>query len=367
MPKRLIICLALAFGLLPAAAASARVKRWGSYFGAAAYQQSIPSQVFGQQEAIAVEPSNSSTYFLDADGTVWAEGAGAAGQLGDGATENSPLGPVEVAIPEGVDIVALGQARNEGVAITATGEVWGWGENGERSLCLKGGVHPTPEPIPGLSDVVEAAGHAYGIEFRLKNGTVAYCGAGAASGRGSNAGKVSTPTAIPGLTNITKISFDSALTGTGEAYRWGNNENGQVCVGAEVPAVYTPTLVMTGVEQISTDSDVNGNGLTLALIKGELWGCGDDETGEVGDDSTVDKYLPVDTHLKFVQVAAGAEFALGLDSAGNVWGWGTEAHGSLGTGTDYNIMMKPFKIDTGARYVAATAENSVDLDGPAPG
>jgi len=85
---------------------------------------SRPVEVGGLQRVVALAAGAYSGYALEADGTVWAWGYGAYGQLGDGRPGNSGT-PVQVAKVS--HVVAISAGGNAAYALEADGTVWAWG------------------------------------------------------------------------------------------------------------------------------------------------------------------------------------------------------------------------------------------------
>ncbi len=358
-----VVAMVAAVCAAPAGASSAYT--WGSYYGGAPDEQISKTLAPGLTNPIQVEPSNSSTYFLDEDGSVWAEGNNEDGQLGNGTTESSPFTPVRVGIPAGVFIVALAQAKNSGFAITSTGHVWAWGLNEHGVLCLGNkSITLTPKEVPGLTGVVEGAGGGAHSIFRLSNGTVDTCGTNQNGqlGVGKGIKEQLTPVQVPGLSEIVEIGAGSggALQANGELHLWGGDTHGEECNGVQEKAVYTPEVVATNVESFSKDGDSTANGDTLLLKAGEMYGCGADKKGGVGDGGGTSKDLPTPTGQHYVEVTAGAEYGHGVDAEGNVFAWGAGAHGVLGTGNN-KTQLKPVLMDSGVSSIASTAERSGDI------
>jgi alpha-tubulin suppressor-like RCC1 family protein len=73
------------------------------------------------------------TLALTSTGAVFAWGEGTAGQLGDGSYISSDL-PVQVLLPAGVVVTAVAAGLTHSVALTSTGEVLGWGFDGDGQL-----------------------------------------------------------------------------------------------------------------------------------------------------------------------------------------------------------------------------------------
>jgi len=97
----------------------------------------IPSYVITQDgekltDIVKIARSHYTGLALKSDGTVWAWGYNAYGQLGQAGTTNSAFA-VQVKDTTGkgylTDIIDISLANNTSYAITAGGEVWAWGYN----------------------------------------------------------------------------------------------------------------------------------------------------------------------------------------------------------------------------------------------
>jgi alpha-tubulin suppressor-like RCC1 family protein len=82
---------------------------------------------------------------------------------------------------------------------------------------------------------------------------------------------------------------------------------------------------------------------------------GSNITGQIGDNTTSDRYQPVYTNLlsNVVDVAGGGQYSFALTADGRLWGWGGNASGQLGTGDVLN-RNEPTEI-TAISNVAALA------------
>ncbi|MGA2321029.1 MAG: hypothetical protein ABSG95_09870 [Solirubrobacteraceae bacterium] len=226
---------------------------------------------------VAIAASDSASYVL-ISGSVYAWGGGGGGQLGDSRSESSPT-PVKVMFPAGVSIVAIGEAKNDGYAIDSTGQGWAWGANSKGALCLGGseGKVTMPEKVPGMTDAVAVQGGGKHVLWLLANGTVETCGTNAHGelGLGSGVSADRVPGAVPGLAHVVEISAgnvsSAARESSGAVYVWGGNEQGQVGIGSETPAVYEPAHVALpgAASEISCGGDLARNGSVLALGSGE--------------------------------------------------------------------------------------------------
>ena len=241
------------------------------------------------------------TYSLatKSDGSLWAWGYNAYGQLGLGDTTNRSS-PTRL----GTDThwVAVACGFDHSLALKSDGSLWAWGDNTYGQLGL-GSSDPTA---------------------RL------------------------TPTQVSTDTNWTAVTcggtYTVATKSDGSLWAWGYNGDGQlgqgdtltrtapvaVQAGAPVTAVTWSAhgpRVSAGVD----DSAVtNAAGITLA------WGFNED--GELGLGDTTDRLspTPVGTDNNWTAVACGYWHTLALKSNGSLWTWGFNAEDQLGLGDTTN-------------------------------
>jgi alpha-tubulin suppressor-like RCC1 family protein len=108
-----------------------------------------------------------------------------------------------------------------------------------------------------------------------------------------------------------------------------------------------------------------GNYYSLAVrMDGQVWGWGNNYSGQLGDGTTLERYTPVRTLdlTDIVAVAAGGQHALALKSDGTVWSWGANSYGQLGDGTTNN-RLSPALVQglSGVKAIAAGNGHSLAL------
>ncbi|WNG57907.1 hypothetical protein F0U59_26500 [Archangium gephyra] len=223
---------------------------------------------------------------LRADGTVWAWGANWSGQLGLGETSDwYVLRPVQV--PGLVDVVAISAGGAHALALREDGTVWAWGDNAYGQL---GGATASdwsfaPVQVPGLSDVksIEAGLH-FNMVMRV-NGTLWAWGDnwGGQLGDGTTTNR-STPMQVPGLPKLKALAGGSghvlALAKNGTLWAWGDNSSGQLGDGTRIDRL-TPAPVPQLGKVVAIAA---GHHHSLAVRKdGSAWGWGYNLFGSVGD------------------------------------------------------------------------------------
>jgi alpha-tubulin suppressor-like RCC1 family protein/serine/threonine protein kinase len=125
-----------------------------------------PGQVPGLVNVIGIAGGDHYSLALRSDGTVWAWGRNREGELGNGTNTESNL-PVWVSGLGGVIAIAAGPARgaNHSLALKSDGTVWAWGYNASGQLGNGGNVDSNVAiPVPGVRGAIAiAAGGAHSV------------------------------------------------------------------------------------------------------------------------------------------------------------------------------------------------------------
>ena len=273
--------------------------------------------------AVQVSAGPAFSLAVDKNGNIWACGQNPYGQLGKGSTYNSWY-PTRVLFPSNTtSAVQVSAGDRHSLAVDTNGNAWAWGQNSDGQLGngTTTDWHENPNPIL--------------VKFPKNTGTV----------------KVSQVSA--GLT--TSLAIDS----NGNAWAWGSNEYGQLGNGtkggySDLPVqIQDPNDVskVLNVVQIS-----GGTNYSLAIDNdGNAWAWGNNEDGQLGDNTTNDRLSPVKVldstqsetsagpWLNAAQVSAGEGHALAIDADGNAKAWG-EGYGVLGNPDAGNQSLAPVPV-----------------------
>jgi alpha-tubulin suppressor-like RCC1 family protein len=239
--------------------------RTGLAFGNTCASFLAPCQVGTANNWTSVAVGTDHTLGVRSDGTLWAWGDNAKGQLGISGTFGT-LVPVQVGTDSNWSAVTA--SDNFSLAIKTDGSLWSWGDNSKGQL-----------------------------------------------GSGVFGGTVTAPQRV-GSTTWAMVSANSnhvvGVRTDGTLWVWGDDTNSVLGFAAGGNAVAGPT-------QIGTDGDWStvaaGPTHTVALKSdGSLWAWGDNTTGALGDGTTTNSLVPerIGSSSTWSQIAAGAGFSVAL-------------------------------------------------------
>lgn len=224
----------------------------------------VPEQVFGNVAQVAAGSSH--TLILRLDGTLWATGSNAYGQLGDGTTidRNEP-----VQIASGVSKVAVGQDHSLFVKVDGTLWVMGWNVVGQLG---DGTTTNRSTPVQVASEVTTvAAGGGHSL-FVKADGTL---------------------------------------------WVMGYNNRGQLGDGTHTNRS-TPVQIAAGVIDLAA-----GNYHSLFVkADGTLWATGNNDVGQLGIGTTTDRSTPVQVASGVAIVEAGQSHSLFMKTDNTLWAMG---------------------------------------------
>lgn len=190
----------------------------------------------------AIAAGNSYSLAVTKDKAVYAWGYNRFGELGDGTSGigNNSGTPQRVKLPGGVDVTAVGAGDNHGLALTADGHVYAWGNNvfGQLGTGTTGGWGHPPERVrlpDGVTATAVAGGGRHSLA-RAADGRVYAWGDNVLGqlGNGTIGGDDATPRPVnlPQGVTATAVTaghwFSMAETPAGRVYAWGFNSVGQL-------------------------------------------------------------------------------------------------------------------------------------------
>ena len=234
-----------------------------------------PVSVSGITNAIAIAAGEVDSCAVLSNHTVKCWGDGREGALGNESTVSSAT-PVEV---KGItNAVAVTVADDDACAVLETGEVKCWGSNNDDNLG-DGKTHKEQEysdvPVT-VSGITTASGVAASFEHVcavLTSGKVECWGDNEFGdlGDGHSFEETATPVAVTGISTATQITagvfFSCAVIAEGDVDCWGDNETGELGNGSTVDESSTPVPVsgLTGISGIAAGEEMVAYGSSLPV------------------------------------------------------------------------------------------------------
>jgi len=248
-----------------------------------------------------------STAGIKTDGTLWLWGRNDYGQLGDN-TSVAKSSPVQtISNGNNWNLVSFGQYHT--AAIKTDGSLWLWGNNKYGQL----GNNSGGTGVNSSSPVQTVAGGNNWIKVD--------CGWG----------------------------FTMAIKTDGTLWGWGKNTSGQLGNNASANKSSPVQTVAAGTNW----KLISCGRYQSSAIKtdGTLWSWGQNNTGQLGDNTTTNRSSPVQeitasTNWKLVSCSSYA-FTAALKTDGTLWLWGSNAYGQIGNNTSGQQYSSPVQEVTG--------------------
>lgn len=314
--------------------------------------------VAGQSpKRLPIVAGNSSVKILvEVDGTVkmWGDSDGTPG-FGDG-LKNVPR---KIDSPQQVpglhDIANAAIGGGHALLLTRDGTVLAWGKNG--SCALGNGTDKdasAPMPVPGLRNVTQVAAGTNVSAAVLADGTVWMWGDGrnGALGNGSIGFRTPCarmPTRVEGVDHVARVALDGesvlALREDGTVLGWGKNGNGGLCDGTTEPELHP--IQVKGIAG-AVDIAISGNSV-FVLVDGTVRMCGRETDGELGDGRQRADGLAVEHLTPFKVPGLTTVKSVNTNRGttivrladGTLRAWGNGYYGALGDGRGDSSSVRP--------------------------
>nr|WP_275984164.1 immunoglobulin-like domain-containing protein [Paenibacillus hamazuiensis] len=281
---------------------------------------------------------------LRADGTVWAWGTNAGGQLGDNNATAGAVYPKQVNYQDGsalTDFVAVAAGRTHSLALRSDGTVWYWGEirNADGTLSFQ----LVPSQVDGLGHVKDISAGFYSSYALKDDGTVWAWGMNSLGQLGNGTTIDSNaPVQVLGvggtgyLSGVKKVvvgdMFAAALKNDGTVVAWGANGSGQLGIPSTGVDHYESAPVVSTVVNNEIPGPIKdiGAGMYFTYVvtqSGQLW--------TFNWPSSPTRMLSETWSGKpdisdIVKISGGYAATVALRPDGTLWSAGLNAYGSLG-------------------------------------
>jgi alpha-tubulin suppressor-like RCC1 family protein len=325
--------------------------------------------VLSNDKWLAIEAGANYAMAIKHDGTLFSWGANNQGQLGLGNYTNQHT-PQSVSSTLPWIGISCGQEGNNSLnqhslGLKADGTVWSWGDNNLGQLGNTQVSINTNEPqiISSIADIV-AVECGWGVSYiRNVSGQVYACGTDTSGAIGNatvggNSGSFIAISVVPiGWSSFSAgENYNVAIKSDGTLWFWGSNTNGQLGNGTAIPSqVNTATQIGTSNNWKLVSA---GTHHILAINSaGQLFAWGSNSSGQIGNGTSggfVGTPVQIASTTPWTSVSAGNLFSLGVKANGTLWAWGINGAGQIGQG-NLNTFITPTQVGSDNKWVFVNA------------
>jgi alpha-tubulin suppressor-like RCC1 family protein len=144
----------------------------------------------------------------------------------------------------------------------------------------------------------------------------------------------------------------------GTVWAWGQNNNGQLGDNSTTFSSSPVSVVGGFVDWIQASA---GNSHSLGVrANGTLWAWGLNSSGRLGDNTTINRLSPVSVvggFTDWIEASAGGDHSLGVRANGTLWAWGFNGEGRLGDNTTINRLSPVSVVGGFTDWISASAYN----------
>jgi alpha-tubulin suppressor-like RCC1 family protein len=243
----------------------------------------------------------------------------------------------------GFDLDSVAAGANHSCGLNAEGKAYCWGSNSAGSLgdgTLTNRVRPVAVSGNHTFKAIAASSHSCAI---TREG-IAWCWGSNSDGQLGDGTTTdsNTPRRVAGSLIFQSIATGAAhtcgLLSDGRAFCWGDNSSGQLGDGTVIDRL-TPVAVGGGL-RLRNLSPTGGNHTCGVTLAGGAYCWGDNSTGGLGDNSTVNRSLPVPVATTTLfQTIRSDGHTCGITAAGAAYCWGKNSASQTGDGTTTNRLV----------------------------
>jgi alpha-tubulin suppressor-like RCC1 family protein len=280
------------------------------------------------------------TLFIKSDGSLWAMGQNQYGQLGDGTTNN-------INHPEQIissNVAAIAAKTSHSLFVKSDGSLWAMGRNFKGELGDgTTNMSKVPEQIVASNVTAVAAGQYHSL-FLKTDGSLWAMGwnqYGQLGDGTTNNSKLPELIVSNGVVAVAAGYFHSLfIKSDGSLWVMGGNQNGQLGDGTTNNINHPEQIVSNNVTAIA-----GGWYHSLFVTNNSaLWAMGANQNGQLGDGTQNNQSRPEQIVANNVSnITAGGEHSLFTKNDGSLWAMGFNYYGQLGDGT-FNQVINPEQV-----------------------
>lgn len=300
--------------------------------------------------ALTIAAGSQFSMAIDAQGALYTWGRNTEGQLGQGTVTTTPstyASPTRVGTDTNWRFIAAGSRH--AMAIKMDGTLWAWGDNARGQLGADVPNQSSPRKIGTFTDwIAIAAGDEFSVALRA-NGNAYTTGRNNVGQLGLNDSGITSVKVMTkvgsrvwraidaGAYHVVAIQYDGAL------YSWGWGDKGQIGSGSAGASVISYEPVKRG--SLLWRSIAAGHKHSLGIAaNGQRYVWGENASGELGLGNTTQKNSPTtggsagaDSEL----ITAGKSFSMAISGRGDLTMWGAGSQGQLGIGSGITTKTSP--------------------------
>jgi alpha-tubulin suppressor-like RCC1 family protein len=297
-----------------------------------------PIQIGRDNNWASISAGGYHTTAIKTDGTLWAWGNNSNGELGDGTTANKNS-PTKIGTANNWASISAGE--NHTIALKTDGTLWAWGLNEDGQLGDFTYMDKiTPIRIGTANNWASISAGGFHTTAIRTDGTLWAWGANSNGQLGdgtliTNFNPIKIGTASNWATITAGYSHTTAIKTDGTLWAWGANLGGQLGDGT-TSRKSTPTLIGTANNWASISTGYSHT--TAIKTDGTLWAWGANFYGVLGDGTNINKNTPtqIGTSNNWGSVGAGSYHTTAIKTDGSLWTWGYNLYGQLGDGRKIN-------------------------------
>lgn len=330
--------------------------------------RTIPSKIYSLSDVKDIVIGTNHCFAIKNDGTVWAWGADAYGQLGDGDTIDKST-PVQ--IPELTNVISIVASGDHSLALKSDGSVLAWGYSSHGALGMGNtDKYYTPTQISTfLANNISYITTGMTSFAIREDGSLLAWGSNA-YGEYGNGNTFSSK--VPVMVVKSSQEYNKIAVGTdhilvikddGALYARGYNTKGQLGNGNNIDSV-DELIKVSGMNDVIEVAA--GDSFSVALKKdGTLWTWGQNSVGQLGDGSYMDRNTPYQILNNVSSISAGDKHVIILKNDGTVWGWGDNSYLQLNLSYgNYNIPTQIISfLNTAEIFAGGNTSAAIQSDG----